>query len=377
MKKQIILIYCIALEILDLSANSISGIYYLDINSDITCFIDLYPDNQYDLSLYVSHTIDINKEIIISSGKYEKTSKIIILTDTIHGFTIRLQQNANKSITVKKGFVFLKDKVFHYRTTSAKTNYDLPFYKIKNQKQERSTYKQLHKQLYPLSIGKYEEENNTVEDKEYNIYQTGLGYELDIKKEHSYIIYYKQLLLLEGQWKRNGNEIALFDSYLQHPFYVLLGKDCLISCYLPGDFHGMVLHRKNSGQTLSNPIVPESRPMLGFDIGENIHPEEPFMFVEEMPRFPHGEKAMLRFIKENTRTIKSATETTIKGQVIVRFVVDKDGSISNIRVEKKLSPDCDKEAIRVVQSMPKWVPGRHKGVNVAVKYIISIDFGME
>jgi hypothetical protein len=138
MKKTVTLIHCISFAIQNLPANSVSGIYYfLNINSDITCFIDLYPNNQYDLSLIVSHTNDINEEMPISSGKYKKTSNGIIFTDIIHGFTMQFRQNANKSITGKQGFAFMKDKVLTYCTGNAKKN-NLSFYKIQNQKQERS-----------------------------------------------------------------------------------------------------------------------------------------------------------------------------------------------------------------------------------------------
>jgi TonB family protein len=379
MKKIVVLIYCMALETLSLSANSVSGIYRLYINRDITCFIDLYPDNRYNLSLFVSHTDDINEEVPISIGKYKKTSNAIIFTDTVHGFTMRFQRNADKSITVNKGFVLMKGKVFHYCSTSEGESIFTMFYNIKNQKQERSRYTQTHTTLYPVYYATYESENNTIVNKEY--YQTELGYELKIQKENKYALYYKGILISEGQWKRNGNELSLFDVNLQHFFYVLTGEKGLISKYLPGDYRGMYLFIKKARPAnlpdIDLPACTYKTPVFPV-IEKKIDTNEPMRYVEVRPQFPHGgDKAMLRFIKENTHYPEGDRKTGIKGRVVLNFVVERDGTISTIEVIRKLSPLCDEEAIRIVKSMPRWIPGRHNGVNVAVRYMLPVDFGKE
>jgi protein TonB len=93
-----------------------------------------------------------------------------------------------------------------------------------------------------------------------------------------------------------------------------------------------------------------------------------------MPQIPNGEKALLRFLEKNTRYPEVSRKAGIKGKVVIRCVIEKDGSINTVNVVKKLSLECDEEAVRVVKSMPKWIPGRHNGINVAVIYPIAVDF---
>ena len=115
--------------------------------------------------------------------------------------------------------------------------------------------------------------------------------------------------------------------------------------------------------------------LSGGSVGtENIKPGEPFSHVEEMPQFPKGNEAMLHFIKANIRYPESDRKAGIKGKVVLSCVIEKDGTVSNIEVVKKLSPLCDKEAIRVLKYMPKWIPGKQGGVNVAVTYTIMVAF---
>ena len=100
-----------------------------------------------------------------------------------------------------------------------------------------------------------------------------------------------------------------------------------------------------------------------------------FIIVEELPKFPNGDDALFRFLKENMRYPESAKKDGIRGKVHISFVVEKDGTIDDIKIEDGLCQSCDEEAIRVVKSMPAWIPGRHNGVNVAVRYTLPIYFG--
>ena len=93
--------------------------------------------------------------------------------------------------------------------------------------------------------------------------------------------------------------------------------------------------------------------------------------VEQMPSFPSGEKALKKFLNDN---IRYPAETCAQGRVIVQFVVEVDGRIDSVKVVRKLSPELDCEAVRVVKLMPKWNPGRMNGVPVRVKYIIPVRF---
>lgn len=112
-------------------------------------------------------------------------------------------------------------------------------------------------------------------------------------------------------------------------------------------------------------------------IVEEKEPEKPFQSVEQMPQFPGGDAELLKFVSSNLRYPTIAAENGIEGLVVVRFVVNKDGVVSDAEVLRSLDPSCDKEAIRVVKSMPKWVPGKQNGRNVAVYYTLPVRFQLQ
>ena len=102
--------------------------------------------------------------------------------------------------------------------------------------------------------------------------------------------------------------------------------------------------------------------------------DELFMIVETMPSFPGGQEALANYLKDNLKYPESARENGIQGRVFVNFVVEKDGSVSNVKVSRGLGGECDKEAVRVVESMPKWTPGIQRGKTVRVSYMMPIVF---
>ena len=96
--------------------------------------------------------------------------------------------------------------------------------------------------------------------------------------------------------------------------------------------------------------------------------------VEQMPNFPGGPVKMFEFIEKNIQYPKTCAEKEIQGRVIISFIVEKNGALSNIRVVKSVHPDFDREALRIVKLMPKWVPGQQNGQKYRVKYCIPITF---
>ncbi len=96
--------------------------------------------------------------------------------------------------------------------------------------------------------------------------------------------------------------------------------------------------------------------------------------VEVMPQFPGGNAEMMKFLKENIRYPKEAHEKNIQGRVIVRFIVNEDGQVSDAKVARSVDPLLDAEALRVVNSMPKWTPGKQDGKAVKVKYHLPLSF---
>lgn len=105
-----------------------------------------------------------------------------------------------------------------------------------------------------------------------------------------------------------------------------------------------------------------------------VEEEKPYEAVEQMPTFPGGEAELMRFIRDNLKYPVIAQENGIQGRVILRFVVSKTGAIENVTVLRSLDPTCDKEAIRVVKSMPKWIPGKQNGNNVPVYFTLPVVF---
>ena len=104
---------------------------------------------------------------------------------------------------------------------------------------------------------------------------------------------------------------------------------------------------------------------------------EIFTVVEEQPGYPGGEEARIGFLQQNIKYPEEAKELGIQGKVFVTFVVEVDGSITDVRVLRGIGGGCDEEAIRVVRAMPKWVPGKQRGVPVRVQFNLPIKFTLQ
>ena len=102
--------------------------------------------------------------------------------------------------------------------------------------------------------------------------------------------------------------------------------------------------------------------------------EEVYQVVEQQPSFPGGREELFKYLTYNVKYPIDATKNKIEGRVLVTFVVEHDGSISNVDVANSVYPSLDKESIRVVSGMPKWIPGKANGKTVRVKYTIPITF---
>ncbi len=115
------------------------------------------------------------------------------------------------------------------------------------------------------------------------------------------------------------------------------------------------------------------------EVEETEEPQEKVIFqvVEEMPEFPGGMGEAMKFLAKNIKYPVAAQQAKIEGRVIVQFVVERDGSISDVHTLRGVNPDLDAEAIRVVSLMPKWKPGKQRGKAVAVKYTMPIMFRLQ
>ena len=109
------------------------------------------------------------------------------------------------------------------------------------------------------------------------------------------------------------------------------------------------------------------------------HEEENKVFdiVEQQPMFPGGPAALMKYLSEHTKYPVVAQENGVQGRVTVQFVVEKDGSISDVHVLRGVDPSLDKEAVRVVKSMPRWTPGKQNGITVRVNYRVPVLFRLQ
>jgi periplasmic protein TonB len=106
-------------------------------------------------------------------------------------------------------------------------------------------------------------------------------------------------------------------------------------------------------------------------------PDHVYQVIEQMPQYPGGESELMSYIAKNLKYPVIAQENGIQGKVILRFVVSKSGQVDKIEVVRSLDPACDKEAVRVVRTLQRWIPGKQNGVNVSVYYTLPIAFKLE
>ena len=132
---------------------------------------------------------------------------------------------------------------------------------------------------------------------------------------------------------------------------------------LNGSEDGEVLKAKQ--MLVTEPVKPKVEEYKVFEV------------VEQMPSFPGGDVALMQYLSKNIKYPPEAEEMGIQGRVICTFVVERDGSVSDIRIARSVDPSLDKEAIRVVSGMPKWIPGRQNGQSVRVKYTLPVTFRLQ
>lgn len=110
---------------------------------------------------------------------------------------------------------------------------------------------------------------------------------------------------------------------------------------------------------------------------EEVEEEQIFLVVENMPEYPGGEEAMYQFIGQNIEYPRMAKENGICGRVFISFVVERDGSVTDVKILRGIGGGCDEEAVRVIKKMPRWSPGKQRGKPVRVQYRMPIKFTLQ
>lgn len=134
------------------------------------------------------------------------------------------------------------------------------------------------------------------------------------------------------------------------------------------------------GQVIRKPVPakpahkPKPEPKINSMTAPKHEDNKVFDAVEQMPSFPGGNGALMQWLASNMKYPAYAAENGVQGRVFVEFIVEKDGKVTDVYVVKSADPSLDKEAVRVVAAMPKWIPGKQNNSAVRVKYIIPITF---
>lgn len=129
---------------------------------------------------------------------------------------------------------------------------------------------------------------------------------------------------------------------------------------------------RNVTRTLKEEVVVEKKVEE-----KKVEKEEIFKSVEQMPQFPGGEAALMKYISSHIQYPTMAQENNVQGRVIVQFVVGKDGKVGEVKVARSVDKDLDREAVRVCKSLPKFTPGRQNGQPVAVWYTLPVTFKLQ
>ena len=229
--KIIALIISMIVSTIGFAQSQISGVYSIDrFDENVRCKIYFFKSGNYYIDLSETITSDIVESFILSIGKFSLTNNEVELIDNVHNYKMQLVVD-NKTLIVKQAFGFLKNKrfVFHNSYTGRELKFISTFKDALTLQEERKSYKRLRKTLIPLNFGVFEDEQ---------------GFKLNIQKNNMYKLEFKNIILSEGEWRRDNNVLELKDIHLKHSFYVLIYYKMLISKLLPGDYKGCSLKKK-------------------------------------------------------------------------------------------------------------------------------------
>ena len=126
----------------------------------------------------------------------------------------------------------------------------------------------------------------------------------------------------------------------------------------------------NFRERINEVVVEEKEPV-------SEKPVEIFRSVEQMPQFPGGDEALIKYLSSHINYPPMAAENNVQGRVVVQFVVDKTGMVSDVKVVRSVDKDLDREAVRVCKSLPRFVPGRQNGQPVSVWYTLPVTFKLQ
>ena len=209
-----------------------AGIYTLRIPpTDTESNLYLFKSGTYYLELMEILSDDLVESFILSYGNYAVNGNSVSLHDKVNGFTMELKSEG-QSLEVIKSFTCLMNlKFFYYdEITTGEPGFINSGTSKEKLREERQNYQLINKTPFPFDQGSYE---------------TPGDYVLNISEDFKFSLFYKDLLISNGTWTRNGNELSIFEADLKHHFYALIGNNVLTSKLLPGDYTGYILKKKS------------------------------------------------------------------------------------------------------------------------------------
>lgn len=202
--------------------------------------------------------------------------------------------------------------------------------------------------------------------KSYQYHLLGLAYNHKYGLSNNFnFSHLKQRIIMMNKKKSNAAGHIKYALFVLPAFALLVAGN--ISCSQDAS------QTEDAKEEVVAPVSPEAKEAPA----DSTAKEEVFMVAEQMPEYPGGMKEMLKFLQENVKYPENAMKNNVQGQVIVQFVVEKDGTPTEFKVLRSVDPDLDAEALRVMKAMPKWKPGMQKGQVVRVKFTVPVSFKLQ
>lgn len=202
--------------------------------------------------------------------------------------------------------------------------------------------------------------------KSYQYHLLGLAYNHKYGLSNNFnFSHLKQRIIMMNKKKSNATVHIKYALFVLPAFALLVAGN--ISCSQDAS------QTEDAKEEVVAPVSPEAKEAPA----DSTAKEEVFMVAEQMPEFPGGMKEMLKFLQENVKYPENAMKNNVQGRVIVQFVIEKDGTPTEFKVARSVDPDLDAEALRVLQTMPKWKPGMQRGKIVRVKFTVPVSFKLQ
>lgn len=202
--------------------------------------------------------------------------------------------------------------------------------------------------------------------KSYQYHLLGLAYNHKYGLSNNFnFSHLKQRIIMMNKKKSNAAGHIKYALFVLPAFALLVAGN--ISCSQDAS------QTEDAKEEVVAPVSPEAKEAPA----DSTAKEEVFMVAEQMPEFPGGMKELLKFLQENVKYPENAMKNNVQGRVIVQFVIEKDGTPTEFKVARSVDPDLDAEALRVLQTMPKWKPGMQRGEVVRVKFTVPVSFKLQ